>query len=261
MPLFPMKLGSFGGSIFMWIFSGSPVSRASGDGNNSSPRKLLFGFGQIRLCLNPQGRNEVEVRHCPRERSFSFDFVLKGKRQPDSKRNGQRLFPLLWEDGGRMGAGGGSSNPGELWSPTLGSGRREVHLRSEGACLPLVGLGALGGEFGGCTPHSSGGLWMKTRRVAWSSGWSCPWFLGAGNGSRRIPQWQVAVWRASGPRPGSRWGSSQSLQGSMAPMSAEGRQSWLGQWGWDFTQRVGPGVLQVQTSVGGSLLGPDASPS
>lgn len=41
-------------------------------------------------------------------------------------------------------------------------------------------------------------------------------------------QWKVDVFWASGSRPGSRWGISQSLQVSTGQMTTQGRQSWPG---------------------------------
>lgn len=99
----------------------------------------------------------------------------------------------------------------------------------------------------------------KTQRWAVCGEPSCPWFLGAGRGAQRFPRWKAAVLRASGPRPGSRWGTSQSLESSEAPTRAEGRQSWLERWGRDFaqTQRAGLGALQAQTSA--RAAGPSAA--
>ena len=125
--------GTVWSGVFMWISSGSQGFQSTRESSYCSPRKPSLSFGQIRLCFNPQGGNEggnwAEVRHCPERKdflhSFSPYFMLRGKSQPDRKRNGERLLLLLWQDCGKMGLEPGEliqrSSGRPLWDPARGT--------------------------------------------------------------------------------------------------------------------------------------------
>lgn len=120
------------------------------------------------------------------------------------------------------------------------------------AYLPLVVLGALEGQFGGCTPSSSGRLRIKANwEVAPCGERSCPWFWGAGDGTQRSSHWKVAVLRAREPRPGFRRGMSQSLQGFHSTNESGGEAELSGETPRELGQEFSR--LQLQSGMEGCL--------